>query len=82
MKHYSPERKASVLRKLLPPHNLSVAVLPRQEGISDVTLYTWRQQAKARGEIAPGNRKVPEDWPQAEKLAAVIETATRNLPTN
>ena len=42
---YSPERKAAVLKKLLPPHNLSVVELSRQEGISDVTLYAWRKQA-------------------------------------
>ncbi len=51
MKRYSPERKAAVLNKLLPPQSLSVAELARQEGISDVTLYTWHKQAKARGEV-------------------------------
>lgn len=51
MKRYSPERKAAVLKKLLPPQSLSVAELARQEGITDVTLYTWRKQAKARGEV-------------------------------
>lgn len=76
MKRYSLERKESVLKKLLPPQNLSVAELARQEGISDVTLYTWRKQAKTRGEVVPGNRKVPKDWPAEAKLAAVIETAT------
>lgn len=76
MKRYSLERKESVLKKLLPPHNLSVAQLARQEGISDVTLYTWRKQAKARGAVVPGSRKVPEDWPAETKLAAVIDTAT------
>lgn len=75
MKRYSPERKESVLKKLLPPHNLSVAELARQEGICDVTLYTWRKQAKARGAVVPGSAKVPEDWPAEAKLAAVIETA-------
>ena len=76
MNRYSLERKESVLKKLLPPHNLSVAELSRQEGISDVTLYTWRKQAKARGAIVSGSKKVPEDWPAEAKLAAVIETAT------
>jgi transposase-like protein len=39
VKRYSAERKASVLRKLLPPLNLSVAEVSRQEGISEVPLY-------------------------------------------
>ena len=49
MTGYSPERKAAVLKKMLVPGNLSVAELYRQEGISDVTQYTWRKQAMARG---------------------------------
>ena len=76
MNRYSPERKAAVLKKLLPPLSLSVAELARQEGISDVTLYTWRKQAKTRGEVVSRSGKVPEDWPAEAKLAAVIETAT------
>jgi transposase len=76
MKRYSLERKESVLKKLLPPQSLSVAELARQEGICDVTLYTWRKQAMARGAVVPGSRKVPEDWPAEAKLAAVIDTAT------
>ena len=54
MNYYSPERKATVLKKLLPPHSLLVAELSRQECISDVTLYTWRKQAIARGEVVSG----------------------------
>lgn len=37
MPRYSPERKEALLKKLLPPHNLSVAEVARQEGISDAT---------------------------------------------
>ena len=51
MNRYSSERKAAVLKKLLPPHSpLSVSELSRLEGIPDMTLYTWRRQAKV-GEI-------------------------------
>mgnify|MGYP003439272171 FL=1 len=75
MNRYSPERKAAVLKKLLPPHSLSVTELSRQEGISDVTLYTWRKQAIARGEVVPRSGKLPEHWPAEAKLAAVIEIA-------
>ena len=76
MTQYSPERKATVLKKLLPPLSLSVAEVSQQEGISDVTLYTWRKQAKARGEVVSGSKKVPDDWPAEAKLAVVVETAT------
>ena len=80
MTGYSPERKAAVLKKLLPPGNLSVAELSRAEGISDVTLYTWRRQAMGRDEVVSGRTqrgagKSPEHWPAEAKLAAVIETS-------
>jgi transposase-like protein len=79
MTGYSPERKAAVLKKMLPPHNLSVAELSRQEGISDVTLYTWRKQAMGRGEVVSGSGKLPEHWPAEAKLAVVIETAALSV---
>lgn len=75
MKRYSPERKAAVLRKLLPPLNLSVAELARQEGISDMTLYTWRKQARSEGHAVPGSGKLPEQWSAEAKFAVVVETA-------
>lgn len=43
MPRYSPERKEALLKKLLPPYNLSVAEVARQEGISDASLYAWRK---------------------------------------
>lgn len=76
MNRYSSERKAAVLKKLLPPHSLTVAELSRLEGISDVTLYTWRRQAKAGGEVVLGNGKLAEHWPAETKLAVVVETAS------
>jgi transposase-like protein len=53
MPRYATERKEALFRKLLPPHNLSVAQLAREEGNSDVTLYDWRKQAKAGGAAVP-----------------------------
>ncbi|TKI03517.1 hypothetical protein FCN80_21330 [Martelella alba] len=57
MKRYSPERKAVVLAKLLPPYNMTVTALAQQEGISEATLYTWRKQAKAEGKPVPAQTK-------------------------
>ena len=74
---YSLERKEAVLKKLLPPQSRSVGEVSRQEGISDVTLYTWRRQAMAGGgKVTRSGKAVPEQWPAEEKLAVVIETAT------
>jgi transposase len=76
MNRYSAERKAAVLKKLLPPYSLSVAELSRQEGISDATLYTWRKQAVAGGEVVSASGKSTSKWSAEAKLSMVIETAT------
>lgn len=76
MTRYSEERKSAVLKKLLPPLNRSVADVAREEGITDVTLYHWRKQARNRGEVVPGNKSLPDDWPAEARVAVVVETAT------
>ena len=53
MPRYSKERKAAVLKKMLPPHNQSVPEVAELEGISQATLYNWRNQAKHQGAPVP-----------------------------
>ncbi|MDZ7803166.1 IS3 family transposase [Thiohalophilus sp.] len=76
MPRYSEERKAAVLNKLLPPHNRSIPEVAGEEGISEGTLYNWRQQAKEQGAPVPGSGKQSEDWSAAAKFAVVVETAS------
>src|SRR5690606_21948032 len=66
---------SAILKKLLPPHNLSVAEVAREEGISEATLYNWRQKAKDQGVPVPGNQKSSDDWSPDAKFAVVVETA-------
>lgn len=76
MNHYSSERKEAVLKKLLPPHNMTVAEVARQEGIKPKTLYNWRHDAKKRGLPVPGKTTTSEHWSAETKLAVIVETAT------
>ena len=76
MPRYSEERKAAVLKKPLPPQNRSVTSVAAEEGISDVTLYSWLKQCREQGMPVPGNRNTGEDWSPEAKLAVVIETAS------
>jgi len=76
MPRYSEERKAAVLKKLLPPQNRSVVSVAAEEGISDVTLYSWLKQCRQQGMPVPGNRNTVEDWSPEAKLAVVVETAS------
>ena len=76
MSSYSPERKAALISKLLPPQNMSVAELSRQEGISQATLYAWRTKLKAGGAVVPGDKSSADNWSAEAKFAAVLHTAT------
>ena len=76
MTRYSSERKEAILEKMLPPHNMTVAAVARQEGISAQTLYTWRYKARKLGKPVPGKKSSTEDWSAETKLAVVVETAS------
>ena len=66
---YSEERKAAVMRKLLPPENRAVAEVARKEGTSEVTLYNWRKKAR-KGLPVPGSEKQSEKWSGEAKFCA------------
>jgi transposase-like protein len=76
MARYSAERKAAVLKKLLPPQNRSVVWVAAEEGIFAVTLYSWLKQCRQQGMPVPGNRNTGEDWSPEAKLAVVVEMAS------
>jgi transposase-like protein len=75
---YSPERKEAVLKKMMPPRNRSIYQLAIEEGISEATLYNWRQQARAKGILLPDADTGPEGWTARDKFAAVMESASLN----
>ena len=56
---------------------MTVSELAKMEGISEATLYNWRNQAKLRGRAVPGPKPNNTDqWSAQVKLATVIETAS------
>lgn len=75
MKNYPPERKNAILKKMLPPQNMSVAEVSRQEGISTASLYNWRTEARLKGVPVPGPNKTSAHWSGEAKFAVVVETA-------
>jgi transposase-like protein len=76
MSEYSTERKEAILKKLLPPHNLTLAELSRQEGVSKSALYEWRLKLKHEGKAVPGKTSSTDNWSAEAKVAVVVETAT------
>src|SRR5699024_11001617 len=70
------ERKQAILKKLAPPHSMTVPEVATQEGIGKSTLYNWRKTARQAGAIMPSNSATPENWSSEEKFRAVVETAS------
>ena len=75
---YSPERKLAVLKRMLPPNNMPIAQLAKQEGIATSTLFSWRAEARSTGQLLPDADASPEGWSSRDKFAAVLEAAALN----
>ncbi len=76
MTYYSPERKAALLKMLLPPFNLSMAEVSRREGVSEISLYNWRKKVSAEGIAVSENKQPSENWSAEARFAVVLETAS------
>jgi transposase-like protein len=75
---YSPERKAAVLKRMLPPNNMAIRQLSQEERISEATLHNWRAEARGKGQLMPNADAGPEGWSSRDKFSAVLETAALN----
>lgn len=73
MARYSTERKVSVLKKLLPPHNRTITEVAKEEGVSEPTLYNWRTKVKEQGFAVPGSEKNADQWSAQAKFAVVLK---------
>ncbi len=78
MPRYSEEFKEQVVRKMMAPNSVSVAQVSRDTGVSEQTLYNWRNRFRNEGKAVPADPSNPENWSGENKLAVVIETASLN----
>lgn len=78
MPKYSEEFKEQVVRKMMTPNAMSVAQVNRDTGVSEQTLYNWRNRFRNEGKAVPADPSNPENWSGENKLAVVIETASLN----
>lgn len=78
MSKYSEEFKEQAVRKMMPPNAMSVAQVGRETGVSEQTLYNWRNRLRHEGKAVPADPSNPEHWSGENKLAVVIETAGLN----
>lgn len=75
---YSAERKAAVLKRMLPPQMTPIRQLSLEEGISEGTLHIWRREARNKGQLLPAADAGPEGWSSRDKFAAVLEASALN----
>ena len=75
---YSQEQKEAIVTRMMSPNNESVAQISEKEGITKVTLYKWRKEARAAGVATPGNGKTSNKWSSQDKFLIVMETFAMN----
>lgn len=78
MSKISVERKEAVLSKLLPPSNLSVSDVAKQEGLGESTLYTWLNKMKLEGRVVLIKKASSDSWSSELKFMSVVATANMN----
>jgi transposase len=78
MTRYSTEFKEAAVKKMMPPNAMPVREVRHETGVTDVTLYKWRNEYRNKGIAVPGDDVKPDNWKGQDKLAVVIETAALN----
>ena len=74
-KRYDDDFKDWAVQQMMPPLNRSVADLAVAIGVTPQSLRDWRQMARDKGLIVPGNNKTSDQWSSADKFNAVMEAA-------
>lgn len=75
---YSPEFKASIIAKMLPPNNVPIPQLMAETTIPKDTLYAWRAKARQEALGAAVSGAPTQGLSSEEKFAVVLESAALN----
>jgi transposase-like protein len=76
MKIIPQERRDAIIAKMTGPQRKSIAELAKEENISSTTLYSWRKEARSKGEIMPDHDDAPDGWSAVDKFNAVLKSAS------
>src|SRR5262245_46091968 len=77
-KRYPKEIKDAIVKRMMPPNNESISRICEDTGITEVTLYAWRKEARATGNATPGDGQGSEQWSSEDKFLVIMETYTMN----
>nr|VFK67985.1 MAG: Transposase [Candidatus Kentron sp. UNK]VFK73292.1 MAG: Transposase [Candidatus Kentron sp. UNK] len=78
MPHYSQEFKEKLIREMMSPAGRRVSEIHRDTGISENTLYSWKNKYGGGQEVESGRAVKPENWDGERKLLVLTETAGLN----
>jgi len=70
--NYSEGFKEAAVKKMLEPGGRGVAGLSRELGVSEQTLYNWRNQFR----VAGVNERTPRQWTVQERYDATLYAAS------
>ncbi|SFI41979.1 Transposase [Tindallia magadiensis] len=68
MPRYSESFKMSIMQKMMPPENQKVSTIAQETGMSGVTLYKWKKEAKAKAKHLERWAGKTRDWRLPEKV--------------
>jgi len=75
---YSKRLKSSVIKKILPPENQSVPAVAKETGISEQTIYNWKNQALNGTLNLKEDAASPVALNAIEKFSLLIEGKTKD----
>ncbi|WP_438315106.1 transposase [Sporosarcina sp. FA9] len=75
---YTKEFKDMAIARMAPPNNESIKSISDELGVSDQSLYKWRQKARIEGTATPGNGQTSGHWSSEDKFLIVLETYAMN----
>nr|VFK36739.1 MAG: Transposase [Candidatus Kentron sp. LPFa] len=78
MPHYSQEFKEKLIREMMSPAGRRVSEIHRDTGISENTLYSWKNKYGGGQEVESGKAVKPENWDGERKLLVLMETSGLN----
>lgn len=52
--------------------------MSQETGITEVTLYKWRKEARTAGSATPGKGQTSDNWSSQDKFLVVMETFAMN----
>lgn len=76
MVRYSEERREALVRRML-SGEISIAALARESGVTEMTLYRWRNRLQGKDEPVSKSKK-QDRLSAGQKLAVVTQTAQLN----